>query len=464
MPESTTHAFDPLSEQLLAEARERETRILSAPERRTYWTSSALFLALAIALLVVAPTTPLPETWIVGLLVVSYAFASRLEFEVGSTLAIATQLVLVEMMFLLPPEQLPLWVAAGSLLGQLPEYMLGVVPLERMLVVVGSSWFAFGPAVVLTLVPIHPALDGRTVAVLVLALAAQFVVDLVSSTVRERAALGVPPRQLMSQLPLVFAIDLALAPLGLLAALGAVENDTALFLPLPLLFLVWLSTRERQRRLDQALELSNAYRGTAFLLGDVVEADDQYTGEHSRDVVELVLAVCDELKVDARSRLDAEFAALLHDVGKIRVPTAILNKPGPLSADERAIVNQHTITGQRLLEQVGGRLAEVGAIVRSCHERWDGTGYPDGLARDAIPLVARIVGCCDAFSAMTTTRSYRRAMSVADALHELDSCAGTQFDPTIVAVLTELVRTGRVGVDRTPQLGAVAALPAAAGS
>jgi len=462
--ETTTHAFDPLSEQLLAEARERETRILSPSERRTYWTSSVLFAAVAAGLLAAAPTTPLPDTWIVGLLVVSYALASRLEFEVGSTLAIASQLVLVEMMFLLPPEQLPLWVAAGSLLGQLPEYLVGVVPLERMLVVVGSSWFAFGPAVVLTLIPIHPALDGRTLAVLVLALAAQFAVDLVSSTVRERAALGVAPRQVLSQLPLVFAIDLALAPLGLLAVLGAVEDNRALLLPLPLLFLVGLSTRERQRRLDQALELSNAYRGTAVLLGDVVEADDAYTGEHSRDVLELVLAVCDALKVDARSRLDAEFAALLHDVGKIQVPSAILNKPGPLSPDERAIVNLHTITGQRLLERVGGRLAEVGAIVRSCHEHWDGTGYPDGLAGDAIPLVARVVACCDAFSAMTTNRSYRRAMPVADALEELDACAGTQFDPAVVPVLAELVCTGRVGVERTPQLVAVAALPAAAGS
>jgi HD-GYP domain-containing protein (c-di-GMP phosphodiesterase class II) len=464
VPESRPHAFDPLSEQLLAEARERATRILSPSERRTYWTSSALFVAVAIALLVAAPRTPLPETWVVGLLVVSYALASRLEFEVGSTLAIATQLVFVEMMFLLPPEQLPLWVAAGSLLGQLPEYMLGIVPLERMLVVVGSSWFAFGPALVLMLVPVHPALDAQTLTILALALASQFAVDLVSSTVREWAALRVPPRQVVSQLSLVFAIDLALAPLGLLAALGAAHDAKALLLPLPLLFLVGLSMRERERRLDQALELSNAYRGTAVLLGDVVEADDAYTGAHSRDVLELVLAVCDELELDAKSRLDAEFTALLHDVGKIRVPAAILNKPGPLSPDERAIVNLHSITGQRLLQHVGGRLGEVGDIVRSCHERWDGDGYPDGLAGEEIPLVARVVACCDAFSAMTTDRSYRRAMSMRAALQELEACAGTHFDPKIVAVLTELLRTSRAGVERAPQLVAVAAVPSATGS
>jgi HD-GYP domain-containing protein (c-di-GMP phosphodiesterase class II) len=121
-------------------------------------------------------------------------------------------------------------------------------------------------------------------------------------------------------------------------------------------------------------------------------------------------------------------------------------------------VNTHTITGQRLLQRVGGRLAEVGRIVRSCHEHWDGRGYPDGLAGREIPLVARIVGCCDAFSAMTTDRSYRRARSTAAALEELEACAGGQFDPDVVRVLAELIRSGRAALERPPQLVAVAAL------
>jgi len=293
VPEASPQAFDPLSEQLLAEARERETRVLSRPERITYRLSSAAFLAAALALLLLVPGEALPETWVVGLLVLSYAVASRLEFEVGSTVAIATQLIVVEMVFVLPPSQLPIWIAVGGLLGQLPEYALRVVPVERMLVVVGSSWFAFGPALVFTIFPADASLDGRTVSILALALAAQFAIDLVSSTVREWAALRVPPRHVLSQLPLAFAIDLTLAPLGLLAALAAIHDQKALLLPLPLLFMIGISTRERQRRLDQALELSGAYRGTAFLLGDVVEADDAYTGAHSRDVLQLVLAVCD---------------------------------------------------------------------------------------------------------------------------------------------------------------------------
>ena len=455
----TDTSFDPLSEQLLAEAREREASRLTRAERLTYWTSSIAFVAATGALLALGSHEAMPAAWVVALLVGSYALASRLEFEVGSTLAIATQLVLVEMLFLLPPEQLPLWVAFGGLLGQAPEYLRRAVPLERMLVVVGSSWFAFGPAVVFLLAPVQPSLEPRTLFVLASALAAQFAVDLVSSAAREWAALRVPPRQLVSQMTYVFAIDLTLAPLGLLAAIGAMYDELTLLLPLPLLFMVALTTRERRRRMDQALELSSAYRGTAFLLGDVVESDDAYTGAHSRDVLDLVRAVCDELKVDPRTRLDAEFVAMLHDVGKINIPTEIINKPGPLSAEERALVNTHTIEGQRLLERVGGRLEHVGRIVRSCHERWDGNGYPDGLAGEQIPLVARIVFCCDAFSAMTTHRTYRRALSVATALEEIEACAGTQFDPVVTSALVGVIQRERRPVDR--ELEPVAAATAA---
>jgi HD-GYP domain-containing protein (c-di-GMP phosphodiesterase class II) len=456
MSDRRQSAFDPLSEQLLVEAREREAARLTRAERLTYLISSAGFAVVALLLLVLGREAPLPDAWIVGVLVVSYALASRLEFEVGSTLAIASELILVEMMFLLPPAQLPLWVVAGTLLGQLPDYLRRTVPLERTLIVVGSSWYAFGPAIVLALFPVTPSMETRALLVVALALAAQFGVDLFSSALREWAALRVSPRQLASQMALVFSIDLALAPLGLLAAIASVHDPAALLLPLPLLFMIGLSTRERQRSMDQAIELSSAYRGTAFLLGDVVEADDEYTGAHSRDVVDLVLAVCDEMKVDARSRLDAEFVALLHDVGKINVPAEIIHKPGPLDPEERTIMNLHTIEGERLLQRVGGRLGEVGGIVRSCHERWDGNGYPDGLAGAEIPLVARIVCACDAFSAMTTNRSYRAARSVPDALAELEACVGTHFDPQVVSALAAAVRSGPEWATRPADLLAAA--------
>jgi HD-GYP domain-containing protein (c-di-GMP phosphodiesterase class II) len=204
---------------------------------------------------------------------------------------------------------------------------------------------------------------------------------------------------------------------------------------LPLVGLLQFFARERQVRINQALELSHAYRGTAMLLGDVIEADDEYTGAHSRDVVELVLGVADRMGLDPTQRQRAEFAALLHDVGKVKIPPEIINKPGPLDKTERALMNTHTIVGQTMLERIGGLLGDVGVIVRSCHERWDGGGYPDGLAGESIPLEARIVCACDAWSAMTTDRPYRNALPVELAIAELRACADTHFDPHVVDAL-----------------------------
>jgi HD-GYP domain-containing protein (c-di-GMP phosphodiesterase class II) len=197
--------------------------------------------------------------------------------------------------------------------------------------------------------------------------------------------------------------------------------------------------RDRRVRLDYELELRDAYRGTAFLLGDVVEADDGYTGVHSKDVVDLTMAVVDELRLDERARRDAEFTALLHDVGKLRVPNEIINKDGPLTDEEWEVVKQHTIEGERLLHRVGGLLGQIGKIIRSCHERYDGTGYPDGLAAEQIPLIARIVYCCDAYNAMTSDRAYRAAMPRDEAVAELRRGAGTQFDPSVVDALFAVV-------------------------
>jgi HD-GYP domain-containing protein (c-di-GMP phosphodiesterase class II) len=276
--------------------------------------------------------------------------------------------------------------------------------------------------------------------VLPLALAAQFGFDFLTSAGGVWLALGVRPRGMVGPLLWVFGIDALLAPVALAAAAGAGAHEAAAFLPLPLLVLVGVFARERKERLDSMLELSTAYRGTAFLLGDVIEADDAYTGSHSRDVVELVMEVCTRLGVDARNRRLAELTALLHDVGKIRVPSEIINKPGPLDEEERRIMNMHTIWGEELLSPIGGLLADVGRIVRSCHERHDGLGYPDGLAGAEIPLVARIVCACDAFNAMTTDRSYRTSLGLDAAIDELYRNRGTQFDPLVVDALVAVVR------------------------
>jgi two-component system, cell cycle response regulator len=134
-------------------------------------------------------------------------------------------------------------------------------------------------------------------------------------------------------------------------------------------------------------------------------------------------------------------SAELHDLGKLAVPEEILNKPGPLDEGEWEFIHQHTIVGERIL-RASVALRNVAAIVRSTHERWDGTGYPDGLAGDDIPLASRIIAACDAYSAMTSPRPYRDALLPEMALAELERGAGTQFDPEVVRVLTAHVRHG----------------------
>ncbi len=143
------------------------------------------------------------------------------------------------------------------------------------------------------------------------------------------------------------------------------------------------------------------------------------------------------LRRDELEELDR--AAQLHDLGKLAVPDEILHKPGELDERERAFVRQHTIVGERIL-RASPALRSVASIVRSTHENWDGSGYPDALAGEDIPLAARVVFACNAFVAMTTKRPYREALEVEDALSELMRCAGTQFDPTVVRVLVGRVR------------------------
>jgi putative nucleotidyltransferase with HDIG domain len=179
-----------------------------------------------------------------------------------------------------------------------------------------------------------------------------------------------------------------------------------------------------------------------MLLSDVLEFEDEYTAQHSRSVVDLVNAVADELGIAPHDRQELEFAAMLHDVGKISIPKEILHKPAALTEREFEVIKHHTIEGQFMLDRVGGLLGRVGEIVRSCHERWDGGGYPDGLSGEQIPLPARVVFACDAYNAMTTDRPYRGAMSREYALAELAANTGTQFDPRVVAALTTVAHQG----------------------
>jgi putative nucleotidyltransferase with HDIG domain len=361
------------------------------------------------------------------------------------------------MLFAVPVSLVPLLVALSLALGMAPAILTGRTHVSRLLSVPGNSWFAVGPSVVL-LAANDQTPDARW-GILLLALIAQLACDFAADAVRERLRGGITTSELLEEAWQVVLIDLALSPLGLLVAIAAVGHQWVVVLIAPLFgVLMWLS-KERRARLEQLVELSDAYRGTALLLGDVVEADDTYTGAHCKDVVNLALDVAHELALDASGRLKVEFGALLHDIGKIAVPKAIVNKAGELSEGEWEIIRTHTVEGQRMLERVGGVMGEIGQIVRSHHERWDGTGYPDGLRGDEIPLEARIISCCDAFNAMTTTRSYRRAMPQAVAVAELVENAGTQFDPRVVDALLQAVQVAPAVGGR--EAGAVVGEPTA---
>jgi HD-GYP domain-containing protein (c-di-GMP phosphodiesterase class II) len=248
----------------------------------------------------------------------------------------------------------------------------------------------------------------------------------------------VPPSGQLTML-WVYATDACLSCVGLLVAAAAIERPGLVLLTLPLMGVLWLLSRERQQRLEYSLALSTAYRGTATLLGYVVEADDQYTGAHSRDVVDLSRSTAALLGLRPPQRRAVEFVAMLHDVGKIFVPKAILNKPGELDPLQWQVIRRHTVEGERVLKQVGGALARIARYVRATHEHYDGHGYPDGLAGESIPIEARIVSVCDAYSAMTTNRPYRPAMPFDEALSELHRCAGTQFDPEVVNALERVL-------------------------
>ena len=173
-------------------------------------------------------------------------------------------------------------------------------------------------------------------------------------------------------------------------------------------------------------------------LAAAMDMRDQRTARHSEDVVELARCVGELLELDEAALLELEFAARLHDVGKIQVPDAVLNKPGPLEPHENEVIRCHAIWGSETLCRIPG-LEAVATIVRFHHERWDGAGYPDGLGGSRIPLGSRIISVCDAYGAMTADRPYRAAMAPADALDEIRSGAATQFDPAVVQALVEVL-------------------------
>lgn len=203
-------------------------------------------------------------------------------------------------------------------------------------------------------------------------------------------------------------------------------------------------------------ELQRSYLGSVGALSTALNACDGYTADHTDDVEKLATAVARRLGMTKHELEALRYGALFHDIGKIGVPDSILNKPSPLTPEEWEIMKRHPVIGEQILAPLGF-LDGVLPIVRHDHERWDGSGYPDGLAGEDIPLGARIVLVCDAYNAMTSDRPYRDALPRAEAIQRLRQGIGTQFDPGVVEafrqVLTDGASAGALGPVESIRIG-----------
>ena len=191
--------------------------------------------------------------------------------------------------------------------------------------------------------------------------------------------------------------------------------------------------RERERR----HELRRSYMATVRALCNAVEARDAYTGKHAERVAAYGMEIARVLDAPFSDDPEVEFGFLLHDVGKVAVPDSILWKPEPLTPEERSLMERHPLVGWEILSEIDF-LGEAKLVVRHHHERWDGAGYPDGLAGDAIPLAARVFAVADVLDALTTVRPYRQPSTVDEARGMIGEASGTHFDPEVVAAFMEI--------------------------
>src|SRR5256714_3608811 len=206
-----------------------------------------------------------------------------------------------------------------------------------------------------------------------------------------------------------------------------------------------LSEYETRRRQQE-----ESYVATIGALAATLDAKDRYTEAHSRETAELAVNVGKRLGLQGDGLRLLEYGALLHDIGKIGIPGYILQKPGPLTPEEFAIMREHPVIGERILASVPF-LAPLGPIVRAEHERWNGSGYPDGLKGEEIPIEARIIHACDAFHAMASDRSYRKALPLTEIVAEFRKETGHQFDPRVVDVMLQLIEQEPPQIKAQPQ-------------
>lgn len=418
---------------LIAESRDREEQAVSIREIRAEVIVGGLFMIVAASIAIGFDSDRELEAGAAIAVFLTLVAASRMAFEVGSVYTAPTMVAFVPALFLLPVEVVPLFVAAALALGKLFDVHRGRSP-GRAFMALGDAWYTVGPVLVI-LAAGSPAASAVAPLTLLLALLAQFLGEGLSSRLREWLHAGASLREQLLESAWIYTADALFAAVGFGLALAAEQSSGAVLLALPLFAVLAFLARDRTEKLSSVLELSEAYRGTARLLSNVVGYDDAYTGDHSHGVTDLAGRVAERMRLTDAQRRKVEFGAMLHDIGKIAISKEIINKPNSLSEEEWALVRTHTIEGQKMLDQIGGLMSEIGTIVRWCHERYDGAGYPDGLSREEIPVEARIVFVCDAFNAMTTDRPYRAAMREHVAIGELRANAGTQFDPIVVDAL-----------------------------
>jgi putative two-component system response regulator len=204
------------------------------------------------------------------------------------------------------------------------------------------------------------------------------------------------------------------------------------------------SERAQRSMVEEALEeLQTSYATTVRALAAALELRDDETGGHAQRVTTLALELTQRLDPELAAEPQLEYGFLLHDIGKIGIPDAILRKAGQLDPGELEQMRFHPVLGERVLEQIPYLSGLARDVVACHHERWDGNGYPAGLRGTQIPTAARIFALADSFDAMTNDRPYRRAMTVAAAIDEIIESSGTQFEPRLADAFVELLRERR---------------------
>ena len=378
------------------------------------------------------------STGVAALYVVALAVAGRVRFHIGAGFTVPTQIVFVPMLCSVPAPYVPVLVTLALAIGMAPEIFRRRTRRLRVLVTLGNSWFALGPALVFTAASVHS--PSAPIGVLVAALAAQVACDFVGNAVRERLRGGISLRELAEEMVSVYLVDAALFPVGLVLAFAAEERPWSIVLIAP-------AVRDFAPLLQRAPRAAAAAgRAERRLPGHRAPARRRRGGRTTPTPVStarassrLALAVAEELGLDAaRRRRTSSSARSSTTSARSRSRRRSSTNPGASTSASGDHQDPHH-RGPADARPHRRNDARHRPIVRSSHERWDGTGYPDGLDGDEIPLEARIVSACDAFNAMTTPARTARRCRPAEARAELERNAGSQFDPAVVRALVRVI-------------------------